>query len=170
MEKLGESFGRRMEAREKKMESIWTRTFGFMGPFIGSIVGILIIAIVIAFLNLMNTVVMNGFVSLLSNFLSTKIYIFFIASLFFGYCSYLSARHPKGWWLASPIVSSLRVIFVIWILAWIFNLIGIYTGNSAVTSFSSFALVSLPALLSIFIVIGYLIEMVRKMVYWGHKR
>jgi hypothetical protein len=170
MKRWGEDFGRRMEERNKKMESRWISTFGLIGPLLGSIFSIIFIAIGLWILNFINSFVLNVFISMLSSFFFTKIYWFFLASLFFGYCNYLSLRHPKNWWLVSPVVNSLNIVFVIWILASIFNLIGTFTSSIAITSFSNFVLVSLLALLSIFIVIGYVFEIVKKIFYLGHRR
>lgn len=174
MEKWGEDFGRHMEEHGRKWETVhrkwWYERFGFMGPLLGSIVNIIFLSIGIWILNFINSFVLNVFISMLSSFFFTKIYWFFLASLFFGYCNYLSTRHPKGWWLVSPVVNSLNIVFVIWILASIFNLIGTYTSSIAITSFSNFVLVSLLALLSIFIVIGYIFEIVKKIFYIGHRR
>jgi len=170
MEKWGEDFGKRMEERGKKMESWWIITFGFIGPLLGSIINIIFIAIAIVILNFINSFTLNTFIFLLSNFLSIYIYWFFLASLFFGYCNYLSIKYHKRYWLISPIVNSLNIIFVIWIIASIFNIIGIYINSAGITAFSNFVLVSLLALLSIFIVLGYVFGISKKIFYLGHRR
>ena len=170
MERWGEVFGKRMEERSKKMENWWIITFGFIGPLLGSIINIIFIAITIVLLNFINYFAINTFIFLLSNFFSMNIYWFFLASLFFGYCNYLSIKYRKKYWLISPIVNSLNIIFVIWIIASIFNIIGIYIGAATITAFSSFVLVSLLALLSIFIVFGYVFEISKKILYLGHRR
>jgi hypothetical protein len=170
MERWGEDFGKRMEEHGKKMENWWIITFGFIGPLLGSIINIIFITIAIVFLNFINSFALNTFIFLLSNFFSMNIYWFFLASLFFGYCNYLSIKYHKRYWLIFPIVNSLNIIFVIWIIASIFNIIGIYISAAAITAFSSFVLVSLLALLSIFIVFGYVFEISKKIFYLGHRR
>ena len=170
MEKWGEEFGKRMEEHGRKMESWWIVTFGFIGPLLGSIINIIFIAITIVILNFINSFTLNTFIFLLSNFLSIYIYWFFLASLFFGYCNYLPVKYHKRYWLISPIVNSLNIIFVIWIIASIFNIIGIYVNSAGITAFSNFVLVSLLALLSIFIVLGYVFEVSKKIFYLGYRR
>jgi len=170
MERWGEVFGKRMEERGKKMENWWITTFGFIGPLFGSIINITFIAIAIIILNFLNYLALNTFIFMISNFLSLNIYLFFLASLFFGYCNYVSIRHPKNWWLIFPIVNSLNIIFVIWILASIFSIIGIYTEVAVITSFSTFVIVSLLALFSIFVIFGYVIEISKKIFYFWHRR
>ena len=170
MERWGDDFGKRMEEHGKKIENWWIITFGFIGPLLGSIINIIFIAIAIVILNFINSFALNSFIFLLSNFFSMYIYWFFLASLFFGYCNYLSIKYQRRYWLISPIVNSLNIIFVIWIIASIFNIIGIYVNAAAITAFSGFVLVSLLALLSIFIVLGYVFEISKKIFYLGHRR
>jgi hypothetical protein len=166
MEKWGDGFGKHVEGHEKRPKYLcrtWCySTFGFMGPLIRSIFGIIFLLIAIWFLNLASVASGSIFVSMLSNFLSVNIPWFFMASLLFGYCNYLSIRDQRGYWLIAPIVNSLKIAFVIWILVSIFNLTGIYTNNSLVQEFCSFALISLPALFSILVVLGYLFEIAFK--------
>ena len=170
MERWGEEFGKRMEERGRKMENWWIAKFGFIGPLLGSIINIIFISLTIVILNFINYLSFNTFIFLLSNFFSMNIYWFFLASLFFGYCNYLSIKYHKKYWLISPIVNSLHIIFVIWIIASIFNIIGIYTNSAGVTAFSNFVLVSLLALFSIFVVLGYIFEISKKIFHLGHKR
>jgi hypothetical protein len=171
MERLGEDFGKHMEKHGKRMCCRnWSETFGLMGPLIRSLVGIILLLIVIWILNFVSYSASSSFVFMLSNFLSINIPWFFLASFFFGYCDYLSLRNRRSYWLVSPIVNSLKVVFVLWILASILNLSGIYTGTSIIIEFSNFVLVSLPALFSVLVILGYAFEIIIKMFKMWYKK
>ena len=162
MEKVGEDFGKHMEGRgkqlEKKCKGWWFYTFGFIGPLISSIIGILFLVIAIWFLNFANIHLFNSFISMLSDFLFSNIQFFFLASLFFGYCKYFSMRYEKNYWTVSPIVNGLNAIFVIWILVSMFIMVGAYTMTDIITNFSAFILRILWILFALFTLIGYLSE------------
>ncbi|OGI12453.1 hypothetical protein A3K64_04380 [Candidatus Micrarchaeota archaeon RBG_16_36_9] len=166
MEKLGDSFGKDMKKRgrivEKRYRKRWFDTFGFIGPLIGSMMGIFFLAIAIWFLNFINSYLSNAFISLLSDFLFTNIPIFFLASIFFGFVKYFSRIYWKDFWIAWPIAGSLRVIFVIWILASILFLTGAYTMNDAIETLSIIVIRNLFGLFIVFAVIGYFIVLAQR--------
>jgi len=120
MEDTGERFGRHMERHGRRMDKEWKDTcfdtLGFTGPLIRGIISIIFIAFGIWMLNLINAYLSNLFVFLLSSFLSSNIQLFFIASIFFGYCSYFSRRYQKFYYLLSPIVAGAKAVFVLWFL------------------------------------------------------
>jgi uncharacterized membrane protein len=166
MEKLGESFGSHMERRGKKLErkyrSWWFETFGFIGPLIKSVIGIFFLAIGIFILNFINIYLSNSFIFMLSDFLFTYLPLFFWASLFFGYCKYFSRIHAKIYWTISPLVDSLNIVFVIWILMSIFIMIGAYTMTDIIENFSHFLIDNLFGLFILFAIIGYVIEFAKR--------
>lgn len=158
MENIGEEF----EKHGKKYRSRWFETFGFIAPLIGSIAGLFFLIIGIWLLNAMNLYLMNAFISMLSDFLFTNIQIFFLASLFFSYCNYFSKRYSKNYWILSPLVNSLNIIFVIWILASIMVLVGLYTWVYIISDFSRFLLGNLFMLFIAFALIGYVFELLKR--------
>lgn len=162
MEKVGEDFEKRMEERgklKKRYRSWMFETFGFIGPIIGSIISIFILVIGIWILRTINMYLADAFISMLSDFLYSNIQLFFLASLFFGYCNYFSRRYAKNYRIFSPIVNSLNIVFVIWILASIFVLIGIYSWIYIFSDISYFLLRNLFILFIAFAVIGYILEL-----------
>ena len=162
MENWGKNFGEHMERHGKRWEDRWFYSFGYIGPLIGSIFGIIFFAFGIILLNFINMHLRSVFILMLSNFFSTNIQWFFLASLFFGYCNYFSRRYSKRIWIVSPIINSLRAIFVIWILVSIFILISVYTNVNVITNFSNFIYEGLLPILLMLILIGYLIEIIKK--------
>ena len=167
IEDLGKRFGMHIEHETKKWEKEqdewWFRTFGLIGPLIGSIFGIVFLAIGIWILNLINLPLGSGFVLEISNFLFTNIHWFFAAFLFFGYSNYLSRRLPKTYWVVSPIISSTGVVFAIWISSWLLNLINIYANSNIITGVSNFLYLNLWGIFVVFLVLGYAIIFIKKM-------
>jgi len=150
---------------EKEQHEWWFRTFGLIGPLIGSIFGLIFLALGIWILNLINLPLGSDFISETSNFLFTNLQWFFAAFLFFGYSNYLSRRLPKTYWIVSPIISSIGVVFAIWISTWVLNLINIYANsNIIITGVSTFLYLNLWG---IFLVLGYAIIFIKKMLNIG---
>lgn len=174
MEKIGEDFGehigRHGRETERKYRSWWFYTFDFIGPLISSIIRVIFLVIAIWFLNFVNIHLSNSFISMLSDFLYSNIQFFFLASLFFGYCKYLSMRYEQKYWIVSPVINGLNAIFVIWILASIFIMVGAYTMTDIITNFSYLVLRALWFLFALFVLIGYISEITKRMSHEKIKR
>lgn len=166
MEDAGESFGKHMERHHKEWKCFWFDSFGFIGPIIGSIIGIAFLAFGIWILNLINLHLVNIFILLLSTFLLTNIHWFFLASLFFGYSTYFSRRYPKTYWLFSPIVIGLRVVFILWVLTSIFMLVSVYSNVNILEAFSRFFYENLWTAFILIVFIGYVFEFIKKIFCW----
>jgi hypothetical protein len=164
---LGERFGKRMEHKGKEWEGEWKgwwfRTFGLIGPLIGSIFGIAFIAVGIWLLNVVNLPVKNSFISLLSTFLSANLHWFFVAFLFFGYSDYFSKRFPRIYWMVSPIVTGIGVVVFVWVSLLILDLINIPVHSSLIMLFSNFLYENLLGIFILFVVLGYMIVFIKKL-------
>src|SRR4030042_1150091 len=87
-ERLGErmeEMGRHAEKRGRRYESWFGSTFGLVGPFVSSIMGIAVFAIFTWILTLVNIPVQSGFLSNISSFLMANMGIFFLIMLYFSY-------------------------------------------------------------------------------------
>lgn len=168
MRDLGERLGKKMERRSKKWEKEWKdwwfTTFGFIGPLIGSVFGIICLSVGILALNLINLPLESNFISGVSNFLFKNLHWFFTAFLFFGYTDYFSKRFSETYWIVSPIVTSVGVVIVIWISVWILNLINAYVSSSIITSLSNFLYVNLLGIFFLLLVFGYALVVIKKLV------
>ncbi len=163
-ERFGERFGRRFEygAREWERREWWFRTFGVIGPLIGSIFGIVCLAIGILFLNLVNLVLGSIFISAISGFLLANLGLFFLIFLFFGYSDYLHKLYPREYWLISPIITGAGVVIALWIIAWILNLINISLGSSTVASIVNFLYINLLGIFIIIVILGYVFAIIAR--------
>ena len=168
IEDIGKKFGIHVEKKTKKWEKEeydwWFRTFGLIGPLFGSILSIIFLAFVIWMLGLINLPLGSGFISIISEFLFKNLHFFFAAFLFFGYSDYLSKKYSKTYWIISPIVTGIGIIIIIWIGIWILNLINSYAGIGLITSLTQFLSLNLGAIFFIFLVLGYLIVIIKKMI------
>ena len=167
IEDLGKRIGIHIEHEAKKWEKEkhdwWFRSFGFIGPLIGSVFGILFLAFGIWALNMVNLYLGSNFISVVSNFLFKNLHWFFAAFLFFGYSNYLSKILPKTYWIISPIISSIGVVFAVWISTWVLNMINIYVNSSLISYLSNFLYLNLWGILFVFVVLGYAIIFIKKL-------
>lgn len=160
---LGERFGRRMNRRERKERWMgwWSTTFGFMGSLIKSIFGMFFLVLGILALNFVNIPLGSTFISSVSSFFFRNLHWFFAAFLFFSYSDYLSRRFSKTYLLISPIVNSIGAVFVIWVAVWILNFINFYAGSSAISFVSNFLYSNLLGIFFLFLVLGYVLAIIK---------
>lgn len=164
MQDLGERFGRRMDRRDKEWKYRWFGVFGFIGPLIGSILGVVFLGILIWLLKFINLPLNSSFISSVSNFLFVNLHWFFAVFLFFGYSDYFSKRFHITFWIVSPITTSIGTIIVIWISTWVLNLINASVQSSLIASVSNFLRANLLSLFIIFLVLGYVIVIIKKLI------
>ena len=166
MGKVGEEFGKHMERHGKE----WKREyrcccwpFGILGPLIGSIFSIALLMIGVWLLNFIN-VFRISFVLLLTNVIFTNIHLFFVAFLFFGYAGYISKWYGKSYCIISPIVTSASVVFSLWIVMLVINLINSYVGISALSLVSNFLYANLFGFFFLFLLLFYATIIISKLV------
>jgi len=166
LEQLGRDLKRHMEHKGKKIETkcrgIFLGTFGIVGPLIGSVFGLVLLALGVWLLELINMNLHNNFILLLTNFLSTNMPWFFGAMLLFSYTRYSSRLYPEIYWIASPLVTSIGLIIFVWIAAWMLNIINVFVGSSLIESASFFLYDNLFKMFILFVVLGYVIMIVWK--------
>jgi hypothetical protein len=164
---LGERFGEHMGQRAKKREREWEGwrfgTFGPLWPIIGGILTLIFLAFGIWILDFINLSVKSYFVFQVSSFLRSNLYLFFAFSLFFGYARYLRRRNRRAYWILSPVVSSLGVVFFIWISIFMLGLINFYVGSTFIDLIVNFLRVNFLGIFIFFLVLGYAFELIKKM-------
>jgi len=167
MEEFGERFGKHMEHRAKKWEKEWRDwwfiSFGFIGPLVGSIIGIVFLSFGILVLRFINLPLDSGFISGLSTFILAKLHWFFAAFLFFGYSDYFSRRYSKTYWVVSPLINSIGAVFVIWVGTWILTIINNYAQSSLLAAVSNVLYENLVGIFFLFLIFGYIVVIVKKM-------
>lgn len=171
MEDLGERFGKHFEHRakewKKECRDWWFFSFGFIGPLIGSIFGIICLAFGIWILKFVNLPLNSNFISALSNFFITKMHWFFAFFLFFGYSDYFNKRYQKTFWLVSPVFNSVGIVIVIWVVTWLLNLINGFINSSAISFVSRFLYLNLTGIFFVFLVLGYAIVFIKKFITYS---
>jgi len=166
MEKCAEIFGRRIEHRAKEKEEWKKQCFwplGFIGPLIKSVFGIIGIVILVWILKFINMPLGNNFISALSNFLLNNLQWFFVASLIFGYNRYFSWRFKKTYWLVAPITTSISIVITLWIAILIINFLNTFINLTALTYASDILYAIMFILFILFIGIGYLTLIAKKL-------
>jgi uncharacterized membrane protein len=167
MEKWGESFGRRMERRgkvwQKEWKERWFWPLGFIGPLIKSIFGIIGLVILVWILKFINLPLGNSFISGLSNFLLNNLHWFFVASIFFGYNRYFSWRFKKNYWIVAPVTTSICIVIALWIAILLLNFLNTFIAISTLAYASNILYAAMFIIFIIFIVLGYLTIIIKKL-------
>ena len=168
MGELGERFGRHMERRgrewRREWKDWWFTTFGFVGPLIGSIFGLICLAVGIFILKFINLFLGSSFILAVSTFFFGYIHWFFAFFLFSGYTDYFSKRYRETFWTVSPLTTAIRICIAFWIAAWVLNLINTVPKISAFTSISNFLFANLLGIFVLLVFIGYVVMMIKKLI------
>jgi amino acid transporter len=166
MRDLGERFGRRMEGRAKKKEpeynGWWFGTFGWIGPIFRSIFGIVCIAILILIINFVNWPLQSGFFSDVSTFLYSNLHWLFAIFLFSGYNDFLAKRYHKVYWMISPVMVGICLVIVIWIFAWLVNMVNNYVHSNFIFFVTGILTSNLWLMFFLFVVFFYVIVFLQK--------
>jgi len=167
IEQIGRRLGMDIEhvarRHEREHRERWFRTFGLMGPLLGSIFGIIFLAFGLWVLSFINLSLGSIFISEILNFFFANLHWLFAAFLFFGYSNYFSMRFPKTFWLVSPIVGSLGVVFVLWISASVLRIINVYVSSNFISVLSSFVYGNLWGIFFALVVLSYAVIFFRKL-------
>jgi len=166
MENLSEKFSKRAERRSKEFREDWKfwwfKTFGFIGPLIVSIFGVVIISLGVLALKFVNLPLNSNFISALSNFIFSNLYWIFAAFLAFNYLEYFSKRYAKTYWMISPIIGSIGILVMIFVAVWILNFINIFAQSNFIFYFSNFLYTNMIGIFFVFLVLGYAVIFIRK--------
>lgn len=96
----------------------WHRTFGPMGPFFQSIIGIICIGVGIVIINIVNEILASTFVSGISFFLAIHLPVFFVLMLFFNYLKFVYGEQAKARPVLKPLEAAAGATVAIWLIAW----------------------------------------------------
>lgn len=169
MERKGRSWEKRWEhkceRKQRKWRRKWYDTFGVVGPLIESMIGIVILLMCVFFLDAVNNSVGNSFIYALSNFIATYLYVFFGASLFFGYCNYFSRTYPGIRWLIAPVSCAAGIVFALWIAIYILNYAGTYAKSAFLEQVSTFLAQNLWGIFFVVLVLGYVFAVTGKLIF-----
>lgn len=157
MGKIGENIEKHFDSHHKKMK----HRFGLLSPFLSSLVGILILAMIILLIGYMNQWLSSSFLLNLNNFLFRNIGFFFVTSIFFSYASYVSDNYPKNYQIVAPIVAALGIAFGFWVAGNILSIVNISFGIPVLDTIAYIMTNSVLWILGIVIFIGYIIILVK---------
>lgn len=172
MQKWGEEFGRRMERRQRRWHhegrEFWYRSFGFVGPLIGSIFGLIGIGLAIIILKILNVFVGSTFIVAVYDFLFNYLPLLFAIFLFSGYNEYFSKRYWKHYWIVSPITVAISVAIALWFAVWALNLLNTIPQTHFLATAANLISTYLPTIFVIFVVVGYIAVFMNKIFWnWG---
>ena len=117
MEDLGDRLSEDVERFESGVRSRYKSPFGLAGPFLWSLVGLIILGVLIWILNWLGGRIPAPAFTTVADFILDHIGIFFLLLLLFNYFSYLSKLSPRKSRYISPVFKSLSLTIWIWIIA-----------------------------------------------------
>ncbi len=124
LEERIDDFGEEMEIfgdrLGEELESTYHGLFGAFGPFIWSLVGLVLLGVLIWALYSIGDAIPSTFFIAAGDFVLTYLALFFLLLLLFNYSSYFSKRYPKKFKFISPITTALSIIVWIWIIGRLF--------------------------------------------------
>ncbi|MEM2954972.1 MAG: PspC domain-containing protein [Candidatus Nanoarchaeia archaeon] len=154
VEKLGEKISEKTE--EVELDSWFHRTFGFVGPLISSIFGILVFLLLSVIIKYLNIFIQHNFLSDIYSFMISNAFLFFLVFIFFSYSSYFSKVFPKSYKLFSPILIAVSAVIALWLMASVFDVISIYIPIKGITIVSYVINQTIVPIFWFFLFIGYI--------------
>jgi len=164
MGEIGERFGRRMERRGRRWEKrgkecdTWFRnTFGLLGPFVSSVIGIIIFGLIVWVINFVNAKIGVWLLVEISLFLTNNMGLFFLLFLFFSYTSYFSKFYYKAYMLFSPVSVAVGAAVCFWIVANVLSTVNVSIGSPVLSAIAFHVSENVFLLFWLFLCIGYLV-------------
>ena len=158
---IGERLGKRMERRSRDWERHYHHVLGPIGPLVSSVIGLIIIAIVIAILGIAEVPLIGSGLAVMHSFLLDNIGLLFILMLFFSYATYFSRLYPKEYLLFHPIVRAVGLTTALWVLTYVLTAANVYLTKEVIDYIVSAISHNTEAFFALFLLIGYLILLVR---------
>jgi hypothetical protein len=167
MADLGERFGRRMQRRGREWgrhgRNWWYMHFGFAGPLIASVVGIILLVVAIVILKIVNFVLGSSFITAIAGFLYANIYLFFGIFLFTNYNEYFSKHFRSAYWMITPVTAGISLVIAFWIIASMLTLINVVPHLAILTTIANFINANLLTIFVIVLVLGYVFVIIGRM-------
>ena len=157
IERLGEELEENIEKGERRIGRRWHETFGIVGPLITSIFSIVVFSVLLWFLGFFAFLTGFGFLIGARYFLASNLGVFFLLFLFFGYAKYFKKLNPKAYRPIWPLLASVKVVVVVWVIASIVIVSGIGCQFGFVKDCAGHALNSLFWIFVFVAALGYLI-------------
>jgi len=157
-----ERFGKRVERDASRWargpENWWYDTFGVAAPLVSGLIGLLVLAVVILFLDMVGAQAGLGFVVGVNQFLKTNLLLLFLLMLLFGYTTYFSRFYRNEFAWVMPVVTALSITISIWIIVSILVALAPYLGVPFFTDLASaFTRQVLLLVFFVAVVLGYLV-------------
>lgn len=163
-EKFSEGVGEKAKSLRRDYEEWWFRVFGVMGPFVRSLLALIWLFGTVLALNIMNVGLQSRLVRIISNFLYDNSPTLFVLFLFFSFSEYVRIKYFKFFWTVSPAVNSVSATFIFWLIASFLDISNVYLMNETVSSISKLLYNNLGQIFLLFLIVGYFVLLVRKLV------
>ena len=153
--------GEKMERRGDEWDSWFHTTFGFVGPLISSVFGLLILAVAAWALMFVNVPLGSTFLTNMQAFLMVNIGLFFLVFLFFSYSTYFSKVSPRAYRPFSPIVTAAGIAIGLWIALQVVRIANFSLLNTTLSVIAFWLERSIFFVFLLALIVGYLVLLVR---------
>lgn len=140
----------------------WYGTFGVVGPLLGASIGMICVAIVAFILSMVYAVTGTPFISLLSAFLNINLPVFLLVFLVLNYLKHIYLSHERLYYIVKPIKVAFGIAVAFWLLAWVMQFAGMQAGSIQLMSASLAIMGSLTNIFFGFLVLGYIVALVKR--------
>lgn len=154
----GDSWGDRWEEG-------WHEFFGPIGPFLKSIVGLVFLVVGVAILGAVNVLLFSPVLTGLEIFVFENLAIFLAVMLFTAYMKYLAKTYHWTRMFVRPLGTAAGLVFAIWLFATVIALVNANVGSNFLGSVAAFLSSNLAGFLIGFVVLGYLVEAIVKILH-----
>lgn len=113
---FGDRLGTELERFDDELGSYNQTLFGVFGPFLWSLVGLILIGILVWILNSIGEAIPSTVFIAAGDFILDHLALLFLLLLLFNYFSYFSKRYPDKFKYFSPLTTALSIVVWIWII------------------------------------------------------
>jgi len=161
IEELGEHH-KRIAERHHATKDWWFGTFGIVGPLLGAAIGMIGIAIIAFILSIVYAITGAVFISLLSAFLNMNLPVFLLVFLVVNYLKHIYLSRERLYYIVKPIKVAFEIAVAFWLLAWVMQFAGMQTGSIQLMSASLAIIGSLVSIFFGFLILGYIVALVKR--------
>ncbi len=158
---LGRKFEKTADRGCERTECWFNKTFGWAGPLISGIFGLLFLVLGVWVLGFMNFHIKNNILSGIHLFFLANLGLFFLIFIFFSYTSYFSRNHRKTYLPFSPIIDALGFVIGAWVVLRIIGIVGIYENISTIYTIAFYAEKNLFWIFWFVVLFGYFILLIK---------
>lgn len=158
---LGERISSHTWNEHGESEKCVHRNLGIAGPFLSSLIVIIILGAFIWVTDFINAKIGSAFLESLNSFFLTNLALFFLISIFFSYSSYFSRICRRGYEFISPVFAAAGVAVTFWIAGNMISIVNVSLGIPVLSTIAFYMINGVNWIFCLILFIGYLVLFIR---------